>query len=570
MTIKKQLLCMIVLLTLIPMLVVPWAGYMYITEIVKDQLLFQSRNQLEEISRDTEDMLEDILMVSNVITSNESVTDVLRNESADIQNQADIVNLLSDINAIYLYRYNATICIYDNYGHTYSTLGEEQDEEAEFRLKWKEETVKNEAFFLWKSFTGLSEENPALGLSRNFYDPNGKQIGVLCIEIYRDRYLDSLLVQESDIEHTERYLVGNQNNFILSYMQDGTEGVFTNTLYREVADTGDRSEPQEVNIRGTEYIVFQKVIKNTDWKVVQVVPYDEVFFSLANYRNLIYISNIICVILIILIDIYMINKISRSLIRLGNAMKQVRHGHFITLDIKEKNIEMQQIYDDFNNMSTRLEYLFEETQRITKEKEGYRLTALQTQIQPHFLFNTLNGIKWLCVIESAPTAERMLESLGYILQESLGKAQDCVPLSEEITCLRHYIELQKMRYGNIFDVEYKIDPQLQNLEVPVLLLQPLVENSIIHGIREMKERGVIIIGAQIEDGEPVLYVEDNGIGIPEGKIGQILEREHPEGSIGMVNVKERIKLYYKESKFEIASEEGKGTKVRLVLGLRRE
>lgn len=561
MTIRKQLLYTIILITLIPMLIIPWMGYIYIKNVVKDQLLFQSRNQLEEITRDTEDMLQDILMVSNVIAADETVNAIIRNEQENIKDLAQMIQLLSEINAIYLYQYNAEICVYDNYGHVYSTLRDEKSENEDFREEWREETIKNKAFFLWKSFPGLSEEGPVLGMSRNLYDQNGKKTGVLCIEINNDRNLKQLLEQKSDMKNTERYLVGEDGKFVLSYAKDETAGYFSEEMYRERMSAGEHE-----NWVDEDFVYFQESVNKTDWKIIQIVPYDEVFGKLNSYRKWTYASNIICLILLIIIDSYLTNRISRSLICLGNAMKQVRNGHFVTVENKEKNVEMRKIYDDFNNMSTRLKWLFEENRRITKEKEEYRLTALQTQIQPHFLFNTLNGIKWLCIIESAPTAERMLESLGHILEYSLGKAKECVPLGEEITCLRHYVELQKMRYGNIFDVIYEIDEAVKNLEVPVLLLQPLVENSIIHGIREKKDRGMIVVTARIENGMYVLSVEDNGMGISCEKLEKIMNSEHPEGSIGIVNVKERIKFYYKESRFEINSEVNKGTKISMILG----
>lgn len=214
--------------------------------------------------------------------------------------------------------------------------------------------------------------------------------------------------------------------------------------------------------------------------------------------------------------------------------------------------------------------MFEENRRITREKEECRLLALQTQIQPHFLFNTLNGIKWLCIIESAPTAERMIESLGHILEYSLGKTKDCVTLEEELTCLKHYVELQKMRYGNIFDVFYEIDEKLLKLEVPVLILQPLVENSIIHGIREKEDRGEIWIRARQTDDEAVISVEDNGEGISEERICEILNGNGTTGNIGVVNVKERMELYYRDSRFEIVSEEGRGTRIQMILKIGEE
>lgn len=568
MTIKKQLLATIILSTLIPMIIMPWIGYLYIRDTVKEQLLLQSRRQLEKIARDTEEMLDDILMVSNVVAANDEILQIIKEDQSSVRGRSDVVAALSDVNAVYLYQYNAAICLYDRYGRVYSTLGTDQDENADFRVEWVRETVANHTYFLWKTFTDLKPEEPVMGMSRNLYDQNGKQTGTLCIEIYQDRYLKKLLLQDSDLKNTERFLVNEDGQFVLKYAGSGEENRFTEAMYqRQVADRKIRKDTAELLIGKEHYIYLQDSIKNTGWKMIQTVPYNEVFAKLNYYRNFTYLSNFLCLSLLLLVDNYTANKISGSLIRLRDAMKQVRKGNFIHLKNAEKNVDVRQIYDDFNNMSTKLKLLFEENRRITEEKEECRLLALQTQIQPHFLLNTLNGIKWLCIIESAPTAERMIESLGHILEYSLGKPKDCITLEEELVCLKHYVELQKMRYGNIFDVLYQIDDGLKTLEVPVLILQPLVENSIIHGIREKEERGKIVISAGWKEGEAVLEVKDNGEGMGDEKIQQILQGNGNSGSIGIINVKERMELYYRNSRFEIDSEMAKGTVIRIRLGV---
>lgn len=383
--------------------------------------------------------------------------------------------------------------------------------------------------------------------------------------------MGKLLRHDSELMHTERYLVDESGKFVLSYANDKGQTRFTEEIYAgQIKKARTNKGSNEILIGSERYIFLQDSVEKTGWKMVQIVPYNEIYAKLIYYRNFNYISNVLCLLLLILTGSYMFSRIGTSLTRLGEAMEQVRKGDFINLENHEKNKEIHKIYDDFNNMSTRLRKLFDENLRITKEKEEGRLLALQTQIQPHFLFNTLNGIKWLCIIESAPTAERMIESLGHILEYSLGKAKDCITLEEEIVCLKHYIELQKMRYGNIFDVIYQIDEQMNNLEVPVLILQPLVENSIIHGVREKKERGSILVSAKMEGIQAVLAVEDNGEGMSNERISEILKKTHTERSIGVANVKERIELYYKDSKFEISSQPGKGTRIRMILGKRRE
>lgn len=566
MTIKRELLITIILSTLLPMIIIPWIGYLYVRNVVKEQLLLQSKRQLEEITRDMEDVLDDVLKVSGVLAIDDEILDIIKDGNSGLIEQLKVIRKLSDANAVYLYRYNAAISLYDNYGRCYSTLGNEQKINAEFRVNWVEETIDNQEYFLWKTFDDLATDEPVMGMSRNFYDQNRKRLGTLCIELYQDRYLSKLLRQDSDLKDTERSLVDENGDFILEYNSMGRKLGFTEEMYQEQIEQVDiAKDMQDILLEEERYIYFQDSIERTGWKMIQVVPYDAVFAKLNYYRNFTYLSNFICLAILLFIDNHTANRIGKALIRLRDAMKQVRKGNFINLENNEKNVEVREIFDDFNNMSNKLGRLFEENRKITEEKEECRLLALQTQIQPHFLFNTLNGIKWLCIIESAPTAERMIESLGHILEYSLGKPRDCVTLKEELNCLTHYIELQKMRYGNIFDVFYQIDSKLEKLEVPVLILQPLVENSIVHGIREKDERGEIFVKAKIKENEIVISVEDNGEGISAERLNQILNKGANEKNIGVINVKERMELYYRDSKFEIESKEGVGTIVKMIL-----
>lgn len=564
MTIKKQLLLTIILSTLVPMIVMPWIGYLYIKDTVQEQLLLQSRRQLEEITRDMEEILDDILKVSNVVSMDDEIVETVKKEETSVGEKSKMIQNLARVNASYLYRYNAGITLYGNDGEAYGTMNTEQQGKEPFRNEWVSDTIKNKGYFIWKTFSSNNPEEPVLGMSRLLYDKNGKRAGVLCIEIFSDRYLTKLLKQTSDLKDTERYLADEEGNLVISYFGDKEKPGFTKDMYREQMEKEENGEDiSEITIGTQKFIFLQEEVERTKWKMIQIVPYNEVFSKLHYYRDFTYISNFLCLALLVFIDNYTANRIGKSLIRLRDAMKQVRKGNFITLENREKSQEVHQIYDDFNNMSTKLDVLFKENERITKEKQECRLMALQTQIQPHFLFNTLNGIKWLCIIESAPTAERMIGSLGHILEYSLGKSRECVTLEEEIICLKHYIELQKMRYGNIFDVTYIIEESLNNFQVPVLILQPLVENSIVHGVRELEGRGRINIKGERKEKEICISVEDNGEGMSQEKIEKILQGERIQGSIGVLNVKERMELYYQNSEFEIFSEKGRGTCIRM-------
>lgn len=566
MTIKKQLLLTIILATIIPMLVLPWIGYFYIKNTMQEQLLLQSSRQLERVRFDMEDIFDNILKASNILSSHDNLFHNFSEEESVAQRQ-EIMKDISTANAAFLYQYNSAISLYDTEGRVYSTLDSEQDIQADFRKEWVENTIKNQTYFLWKSFHTHEPNDPILGMSRNIYALGGKRIGTLCIELFEGQLLSKILREEGDLKNTERYLIDESGNLMLSYAQNEEHVNLTKEIYlRHEQAIEEGAESLDLKAGDERYIFLKNDIAKTAWSVVQIVPYDEVYTKLIIYRNFTLFSNLVFLGILLLIDNYTANRIGKSLMVLRDAMKKVRKGNFVQINNNEKNLEVWQMYDDFNVMSTRLDALFQENKRIVKEKEQSRMLALQAQINPHFLMNTLNGIKWLCIIESASTAQRMIESLGYILEYSLGRTKEYITLEEEVTCLRHYVELQKMRYGNVFDMEYDIEKECSGFQIPVLILQPLVENSIIHGIADLKERGKIVVRARKKENSIIMTVADNGVGMSQELIKSIMEgKTSSKGSIGVRNVKERISLCFVDASFEIQSDEGKGTRIRIVI-----
>jgi two-component system sensor histidine kinase YesM len=208
-------------------------------------------------------------------------------------------------------------------------------------------------------------------------------------------------------------------------------------------------------------------------------------------------------------------------------------------------------------------------QYLTQKAE---LKSLRMQINPHFLYNTLESINWMARIKGAPEIGDMVKALGDLMRVSIS-GEDFIPVGEEVGNVVNYLKIQNFRYGDRFEIRIHIEPDIEKILVPKLILQPIVENAIVHGLEEKVGNGRIEITGVLEEGNIVITVADNGVGMEEEKAAVILDDGGEEAAhsdnhthIGLKNVDRRIKLYYgQQYGLSVASVPGSGTTVRAVL-----
>ncbi|MCZ2258483.1 sensor histidine kinase [Sporosarcina sp. G11-34] len=269
--------------------------------------------------------------------------------------------------------------------------------------------------------------------------------------------------------------------------------------------------------------------------------------------------------------------ITRPLHKLSLAAKEVSKGDLLGEAVEiQSNDELRLLGEAFNNMRSNIHNLVKEIKdqseldQLLKEME---LKHLQNQINPHFLFNTLNTVSKMAYLEDANSTSRLIESVAALLRHSLGNINDQVTLKDEVNIVQDYFRIQQTRFSERVQFITKIDESSLDIEIPRLTLQPLVENAFIHGIEEREEGGIISIKIEQTDEFVVIEVSDDGEGIDKEKIEQLLSLStvkddhvgHSTG-IGLTNVIRRLQLYYQmKNVVEIESEKGQWTTIRLLL-----
>lgn len=265
------------------------------------------------------------------------------------------------------------------------------------------------------------------------------------------------------------------------------------------------------------------------------------------------------------------NSVTKPIKRLCVMTRKVGKGDFTTQTQSESGDEVAVLTNSFNHMTAQIGRLIDDI-RVEQENLHYAETRLlQEQINPHFLYNTLDTIVWLAEEEKKEEVVSMVTSLSTFFRTTLSEGRDCVLVREEKEHIRSYLEIQRFRYQDILNYELSIDPEIYNYEIPKLTLQPLVENALYHGIKNKRAIGLITIKGLQKQDQLIFQVIDDGIGMEEEELNTLKEnmnRKNGSGSksFGLWNVNKRIQQYYgKNCGVFLESEKGKGTVATIVL-----
>ena len=302
------------------------------------------------------------------------------------------------------------------------------------------------------------------------------------------------------------------------------------------------------------------------WSIIEEIPSYIIKQPIKQITEK-YMLTFILVIIVSFIIVYKLSSwITKPVINLKNKMKKVIDGDLkVKVDV-DRNDEIGNLEESFNNMIKWLNESIEEIKEKEKQKRIAELSFLQAQINPHYLYNTLSGVRFLISMNKNEEAEEMLFEFAKLLRNVLPKASELITLKEEIEIVEAYIDLQKIRYPNQFEVYIDIEEDIRDIKVPALILQPVIENAIFYSIDNEGKKGQINILGYSEEERIIIEIKDNGKGMSNSQINNVFKNKESINRVGLVNVHERIQLNYgKMYGIEIISEKGKGTSVRYIL-----
>lgn len=413
----------------------------------------------------------------------------------------------------------------------------------------------------------LNDYNQVISLSRELNsDVAGEKLGVLLVDLNYSVINDIC----NKIKLGNRgyvFIVDAQGNIVYHPEQQKINDNQQVELVSQVMRTPGSSFVTDEGKNSRMYTI--KSSQSTGWKIVGVTYVDELVSNKQELQTYTVYGGIGFLIIAVLLSIILSLRISRPIKHLESSMKEVEKGNFdIQVDIQSSN-EIGHLSARFNRMTTEIKELMLQNVKEQELKRKSELQVLQAQINPHFLYNTLDSIIWMAECSKSKEVILMTASLAKLFRLSISKGQEFISVFNEIEHIKSYLTIQKMRYKSKLDFEINVDKSILPYKVTKIILQPLVENAIYHGIRNKEGIGTIqITGIRKENGI-LLQVIDNGIGMSQEEIQNMYEKDstsmHGSG-IGLKNVNQRIKLHYGDLYgLHFESELGRGTTVNVWL-----
>lgn len=402
----------------------------------------------------------------------------------------------------------------------------------------------------------------------DYYVHGQKQSGILVVDINTDSFIS--LSDQTNLGDGGHIVILNSDSSLVFSNKTGCYDITcdSSVIVREIIIGGEFVEVDE-----TYMYANVNTLSNTRWRIGTFINVEVIN---QTQRTTIITSSIIFIVTMVVtigLSIMLSRRISKPVYTLQHHMKHVEKGDFRKqIEIKGQK-EIVDLGHSFNKMQEEIGLLMDTVLREQKQKRETELTALQTQINPHFLYNTLDSIVYLSENEKNEAVQEMVVALSRFFRISISKGKTIITLKEELEHAKNYLLIQKIRYNEKFDFTFEVEDGIDDLKMLKLVLQPLIENAIYHGISTEYDSGHIFIRAFTKEDKLVLEVEDDGYGINDDKIAEMYENmktlDKPT-SVGLRNVYQRLQIYYgEETDFIIESELDEKTVIRLLIPIER-
>lgn len=402
-----------------------------------------------------------------------------------------------------------------------------------------------------------------ISISKAIIDPiTGEVTGVMVIDL-NYKAIENICVNAQLGKSGYIYLIDNDKNIIYHPQQQLIYSGIKSELIDEILKL-DNTEAYLSNKQKNKIYIKDKSTL-TEWSAVGVINTNELIKNKRGTINFYVLLAGMAIVTASLIAIIISKAITKPIKMLENTMHKVEEGDFSIQCKVDLNNEIGHLSKTFNVMISRIKLLMAAAVSNEKEKRKYEIKALQAQINPHFLYNTLETIIWMSAGGKNEEVVEVTSALANLFRTSISEGENLVLLSVEMENIQSYLTIQKMRYKDKLTYQVEIPDKLQSLKTPKLILQPIVENAVYHGIKKSQVGGLIKITAEASANILTITVEDDGVGMSREQISQLFtadNHDHTGMGIGVLNVNNRIKLCFgQEYGLFYHSEEGKGTRV---------
>ena len=402
-----------------------------------------------------------------------------------------------------------------------------------------------------------SDSQWLISVTQELVNENGANLGVLRLDISYET-LASYLSQLQLGKQGFAFIVNEHHEFVYHPEHSVYSSSSEMEAMRPYIETGQGYTGDHQSY------VSQEKIAGTDWTVLGVSSLEELKRVRGQILWTLFGASFLSLLACLCLVWFGLKRWIAPLKNLRETMLEVGSGAQ-NLRAKEAGArELRELTQQFNAMLDQVDQLMADVRKQEETTRQYELQALSSQINPHFLYNTLDTIIWMAEFQDSQRVVKVTKSLATYFRLALNQGKDLICLSDEINHVRQYLFIQKQRYGDKLDYDIKENPEFDKLVLPKLVLQPLVENALYHGIKEKDGKGHIRLSVEKEEATLVMIIEDDGVGFQVAEEGS--QTQLKRGGVGLKNVDQRLKLHFGDRyQMEIDSRPQLGTQVRIYI-----
>ncbi|WP_217588089.1 sensor histidine kinase [Lentibacillus saliphilus] len=535
-SLQQRIFVFTLLIVFVPLTVVGIMSYVTSTNMITDKLKQAHMNVVDQIGGNIAFVLEDIHDLSLFFIQSEQARDLL--DASDSDNTDPFNEKKQRVEQLLLHLigskdYIASIQIENPQGDVLINTGSKEDP-LQSHTKRKLNDLNGSALITTKQNV-ISYSR----LIKNVYDVT-EPLGYMTIKL-KPSYIYNLFENNNTKETASYFLINSERQIVVKHDENQFSPAQLQSVFDSIANV--KSGTSETSVDGNDYIRTFHRIKKTPLTIVHVASLDALMQENQFIPSLILIALIVSLLIYTIVAYQFSKYIVRPINHLQTLMKRVEDGNLaVRFEPKGQN-EIAMLGRGFNTMLEKLTFLIEMVYLAQIKNKEAELKALHAQINPHFLYNTLNTIYWMGQMEQAPKSAKMTHALSKLFQLMLKDQKDVTSINNEIEYVSHYLDIQKVRYEDMIAFNVYIEPETRHAKTVKMILQPLIENAITHGIEPKEDGGTIFVSITRRDNLLLISVEDDGVGADLEALNQMLVKPSDDyKGLALKNIYDRIKI----------------------------